>query len=377
MGVVRVLLLTKGLGPGGAERLLVEQVGARAPDVEYEAAYLLPTKQHLVAALEGLGVRTHCLGVRTEADPRWLLRLARVLRSRPFDVVHAHSPVSASLARVLVRAGFRSTAFVYTEHNRWQSHRRVTRVLNHMTFGLNDAVLAVSDDVAESMAPRARARAEVVIHGVDLAAVRSHRSERASVRAELGVGPDEVLVVTVANLRATKRYPDLLAAARLVGDAGAPVRFVAAGQGPLEAEIRAEHERLALGDRFRLLGYRADAVRIIAGADLFVLASSHEGLPVAVMESFALGVPVIATAVGGLTDAVSDGVDGLLVAPGDPAALAAAILRAAEPDRRAALAAGAAASGEWYSAEGPVRRIEAVSAAAAGVAQRRGRRSPS
>lgn len=360
MGAMRVLLLTKGLGPGGAERLLVEQAGARAPGVEYEAAYLLPQKQHLVGELEGLGVPTHCLGVRNEADPRWLLRLARLLRARRFDVVHAHSPVSASLARVLVRAGFRSTAFVYTEHNRWQSHHPATRALNQATFALDDAVIAVSADVAESMTPRARARTEVITHGIDLVGVRAHGAERAAVRAELGVGPDDVLAVTVANLRENKRYPDLLAAARLVVDAGAPVRFAAAGQGPLEAEIRAEHERLALGDRFALLGYRADAQRVIAGADVFVLASSHEGLPVAVMEAFALGVPVVATAVGGLAEAVTDGVDGLLVPPRDPGALAAAIVRAAAPDLRAHLATGAAAAGERYSATGPVRRIEEI-----------------
>ena len=170
MGAMRVLLLTKGLGPGGAERLLVEQAGARAPGVDYEAAYLLPWKQHLVGELEGLGVPTHCLGVRNEADPRWLLRLARLLRTRRFDVVHAHSPVSASLARVLVRAGFRSTAFVV--------HRAQPlavpppgdpRARTARPSRSNDAVIAVSADVAASMTPRARARAEVITHGIDLA----------------------------------------------------------------------------------------------------------------------------------------------------------------------------------------------------------------
>ena len=151
---LRVCWLTKGLGPGGAERLLVEHAAAGDRDrFEYSAAYLLPWKQHLVGELEDLGVATHCLGVHTEADPRWVVRLAALLRSEHVDVVHAHSPVSASVARVLVRSGFRSTAFVYTEHNRWQSHHRVTRWANEATFGLDDAVLAVSADVAASMSP--------------------------------------------------------------------------------------------------------------------------------------------------------------------------------------------------------------------------------
>ena len=138
------------------------------------------------------------------------------------------------------------------------------------------------------------------------------------------------------------------------------IRFAAAGHGPLAVEVRAEHARLGLGDRFALLGHRDDAIRLLAGADLFVLASGHEGLPVAVMEALALGVPVVATRVGGLPEVVTDGVDGLLVPPGDPAALAAAIRRASRPDERARLAAGAAAAGDRFAAAPAVRRIEAV-----------------
>lgn len=358
---LRVLWLTKGLGPGGAERLLLEHAGVGDRNrFSYEAAYLLSWKQHLVGDLEAAGVRTHCLGVRGDGDLRWVCRLAALLRRGRYDLVHAHSPLSASVARVVVRAGFRRTGFVYTEHNRWQSHRRPTREANRLTFGLNDAAIAVSADVRDSMTPRARARTEVVQHGIDLDRVRAHRAERDGVRDELGVRPGEQLVVTVANLRANKRYPDLLAAARRVLDTGAPVVFAAAGQGPLEQEIRGVHERLGLGDRFRLLGYRPDARRLVAGADLFVLASGHEGLPVALMEAFALGVPVVATAVGGLGEAVTDGVDGLLVPPGEPDALAAAIGAALEPGLHARLAAGAAKSAERYSAASAVSRIEAL-----------------
>jgi glycosyltransferase involved in cell wall biosynthesis len=358
---LRVLWLTKGLGAGGAERLLVEQAAAGDHDrFDYEAAYLLPVKRALVPELERLDVPTRCLGVRTDTDLRWVWRLAAMIRDRRYDVVHAHSPLSASVARVLVRSSFRSTAVVYTEHNRWQSHNPVTRAANRATFALNDHVFAVSSDVLDSMTPKARARTEVLVHGIDLAGVRAHRSDRALVRRELGIDDHEVLAVTVANLRENKRYPDLLAAARHALDRGAPVRFVAAGQGPLEEEVHAEHRRLGLGDRFALLGYRADAQRLIAAADLFVLASSHEGLPVAVMEAFAAGVPVVATAAGGMAEAVTDGVDGLLVPPLDPEALAGAICRAADPALRATLAAGAALAGARYSATASVEAIEAT-----------------
>ena len=363
---LRVLWLIKGLGPGGAERLLVEHAasgdrGRDQPACSYEAAYLLDWKQHLVPQLEAAQVPTQCLGVRTERDPRWVYRLDRLLRAQKYDVIHAHSPFVAAVARVLARGLPRSRrpAFVYTEHNRWPSYKTLTRVANETTYGLNDHVFAVSADVRDSVKAKWRDSVEVIVHGIDVPWVRSHLEQRDLVRTELGVQPGEVLALTVANLRSAKNYPGLLDAATRVLDAGAPVRFAAAGQGPLEAEIRELHAQSGLGDRFQLLGYRDDATRLIAGADLFVLASDHEGLPVTVMEALTLGVPVVAPAVGGLREVVS-AENGILVAPGDPQALADAIVDAADPAVRAELAEGAARTGTRFSSKDAVDRIDAV-----------------
>jgi glycosyltransferase involved in cell wall biosynthesis len=360
--VIRVLWLIKGLGPGGAERLLVEH--ARAGDREhftYEAAYVLDWKQHLVPELEGLGVRTQCLGVSNELDLRWIGRLATLLRRGRYDVVHAHSPAVASVARAEVRSlpRARRPAFAYTEHNRWPSYRIETRLANEWTFGLNDAVFAVSDDVRDSVADRYRNNVEVVVHGVDVADVRSRLAERDAVRRELRVQPGEALAVTVANLRAGKNYPGLIDAARIVVDGGLPVRFATAGQGQLQAEITQLHQASGLGDRFAVLGYLDDASRLIAAADLFVLASHHEGLPVTVMEALTLGVPVVAPAVGGLPEVVTSDENGILVTPGSPVALADAIERAIAPAEHARLVAGAQQTGDRFSSAHAVARIEA------------------
>jgi glycosyltransferase involved in cell wall biosynthesis len=359
-GRIRVLWLVKGLGPGGAERLLVEHARSAGSGFDYEVAYLLRPKTHLVPAIEACGVTAHPLDVDDELDPRWVLRLRRLLHTGRYDVVHAHSPLPASAVRVLVRAMPRERRphLVYTEHNRWQSHHRFTRRANRATFALNEATFAVSDDVRASIDGQYRDRVEVLTHGIDLDAVRAHRADRDAVRAELGIDPGTPLAVTVANLRATKNYPGLLAAARIVAERGSPVQFVAAGQGPLAAEVAAEHDRLGLGDGFRLLGYRADATRLIAAADVYVLASHHEGLPVTVMEALALGVPVVAPAVGGLPEAVRTGENGLLVTPGDATALADAIECAVEPAEHARLAAGALAGGDRFSNAAAITRVE-------------------
>jgi glycosyltransferase involved in cell wall biosynthesis len=357
---IRVLWVVKGLGPGGAERLLVEHAAAGDHDTfAYEAAFVLSWKDHLVNELAARDVVAHSLGVRSVLDPRWVHRLHRLLTRERFDIVHVHSPQVAVVVRSLVRSQARRhrPALVYTEHNRWPSYRIVTRVANRLTFRWNDAVIAVSDDVRESVSAPARQRVEVVVHGIDVARVRAHLRHRDAVRAELGAGPEQVLAVTVANLRPGKNYPGLLAAARLVIDHGAPVWFVAAGQGQLENEIRAQHAHLGLGERFRLLGYVEDASRVIAAADIFVLASHHEGLPVAAMEALALGVPVVAPAVGGLRQAVG-ATSGVLVEPGRPDALATAIERLCDADVRARLASGAREQGDRFSSARAVARID-------------------
>lgn len=319
---IRVLHVIKGLGPGGAEQLLVNQAhaGATGPSSS-GVAYLVSWKNHNVPALEAAGWSTICLRSDRAWDLRFVPRLRRLLAGGSYDVVHGHSPLVAAITRLLLRTIPRSKrpASVYTEHNEWGRHKIATRWMNRCTVGLEDHVLAVSDGVRASMPPGLDV--EVLIHGIDLDAVASQRSHRHEVRAELGIEDDEVAIGTVANFRREKAYEVMLEAAVSVADTLPHVRFVSVGQGPLEVEIRADHERLDLGDRFLLLGYRDDATRVMSAFDIFTLSSRHEGLPVSLMDAMALGLPVVATDVGGISAAVQ-GWPSILVAPDDPAALA-------------------------------------------------------
>lgn len=360
---LRVLWLIRGLGPGGAESLLVSAATVhQARFATLEAAYLLPWKDALVPSLESCGVQTHCLQVRSPADLRWLLRLARLVRQGDYDIVHLHSPVVAGLARPLLRllpSPRRRPALIYTEHNRWTGYRRSTRWINRLTYALDDAHIAVSEDTRSTISRRFRPDVEVIVQGLLLDRVEQARLQRGEVRAELGLADDDVAVVTVANLRTQKAYPDLMRAAQTVLANNPKVVWLAIGQGPLEAELKELARSLQLGKRFRFLGHQPDAIRLVAGCDIFSLASRYEGYPVAVMEALALGIPVVATAVGGVPQAVEEGVSGLIVPPGHPALLAEAILRvAADAALRARLAAAALARGRSYDIRPAVRRSE-------------------
>jgi glycosyltransferase involved in cell wall biosynthesis len=361
---IRVLWLIKGLGPGGAERLLTACAAVRDRDVfDYRAAYLLPWKDQLVPDLEALEVGVACLSMRDERDLRWAVRLRSMLLDRPVDVVHAHSPYVAGVARLVAHSLPRATRprLVSTEHNAWSTFGFATRGLNAATSPLDDAVIAVSGDVFDSIRGPARRRAEVVVHGVLLEAVRANCARRDQTREELGIGPDDVLVATVANYVPKKDYPNLLEAARRLVARDPSIRLCAVGQGPLERDVHELRHRLGLDEQVILPGYREDAVGLLAGADIFVLSSRFEGLPVALMEALALGLPVVATAVGGVPEAVEHGVEGLLVPAGRPDLLADSIAElAADRPRRKEMSDAARARGDGFDIERAVRRIERI-----------------
>jgi glycosyltransferase involved in cell wall biosynthesis len=360
----RVLWTIKGLGPGGAERLLVAAAATHDRDrYAIEVAYLLPWKDHLVAELEALGVRCTCLDVHNERDLRWVGRLRSKLRRDRIDIVHAHSPYVAAFTRLAARSLPRGSrpGVVSTEHNPWTTFKTPTRLANARTAFLDDATIAVSRETFESMSPRARAHTEVLAHGIAVDRVHGLTAQRDAVRAELGIQPGTIVVGTVANYHPKKDWPNLLHAARLLADRAVPVRFCAVGQGPLEADVERLHRELRLEATVILTGYRADAARLMGGADIFVLASRWEGLPVAVMEACALGLPLVATAVGGVREEFTDGVDARLVSAGDPDALALAIeALAGDGALRERLACASAARAADFDVRRAVARIEAI-----------------
>jgi glycosyltransferase involved in cell wall biosynthesis len=337
-----VLLVIKCLGYGGAERLLVDTVGsADRTRFDYEVAYVLRSQDALVPVIRAGGTRVHPLGARHNGDLRWMGSLRRLLGSGRFDVVHFHLPYAAALGQLVVASLPPSVrpGVVYTEHSLWDRARWVNRVLLRSSMARNERLVAVSQASYEALPGSLQARATTVVHGVDLAAVDSllaRRTElRSVVRSELHVGEDELLFITVANLRPEKGYDVLLDAVKAVADCVPPIRVAAVGRGPLADALRARHRELALGDRFQFLGQRADVLQLLAGSDAFVLASHHEGLPVALMEATGVGLPIVASRVGGIPQALEDEVDALLVPPGDPALLAQAMKRlASDPELR-------------------------------------------
>jgi glycosyltransferase involved in cell wall biosynthesis len=371
---LRILLVIKCLGLGGAERLLVDTVtSGDAAHFEYEVAWILEAERALVPDLEQRGTPVHPLGATGNTDMRWMGRLRRLLVAGRYDVVHFHLPHTAALGRLVVASLPRSLrpAIVYTEHSLWNKMAVLVRVVNRAGIGLDQSLIVVSEAAHEALPRSLRPKARVIVHGVDLSAADAMVTRRAQIRAEvrgeLDVADGDLLVLTVANLRPEKGYDTLLDAARIVIDQGLPVRFVSVGRGSQEEEMEERRRALGLGDRFTFLGMRLDVLRLLVAADLFVLPSRQEGLPVVLMEATSVGLPIVATAVGGVPQVLTDGVDGLVVRPDAPPDLARAIVRMAEdPALRDRLGRGAKERSSMFDVAEASRQIEAIYVEVAG-----------
>ena len=238
---------------------------------------------------------------------------------------------------------------ITTEHNLRSKYRPIARLLNQLTVGRDTLIIAVSNEVLSEIRGRSRRRAAFLKHGVALDDIRRNLDARADVRRELGVTDHDVVVGSVGLFREQKDYPNLIGAAVALKAQGVRFVWVIVGDGPLFEDIQRFAVERGVDDVVRFLGRRYDAVRLMAGFDLFVMSSYFEGLPVAIMEAIAMHRPIVATAVGGINEELEGETCARLVPARDCEALAVAV-RAVVEDRelRQHMSAGCAKVAERF-----------------------------
>jgi glycosyltransferase involved in cell wall biosynthesis len=366
---MRILTLTRdvGTGYGGAERVAFELT--RRLDRERFKRYLCLTRApdakrrevtaRDVAVLEGEGVEVLRLERRSSLSIAPWTRLYELLVRESIDVLHAHMP-RAGVPGTIVGRRARVPVIVNHEHGWSYRGKRVRRFLDRNVIARgSDVLLTVSDWDRRKIIETERIPAGLV--RVLPNGIPPLRPMGIDVRRELGVSAEVGLIGAVGRLYPEKGYDDMVRAiALLKRGQSPPLRCVIAGAGPGEGELRALISELDLAEEVQLLGQRRDIPDVIGALDVAVLSSKHEGSPLAVIEYMAGAAPIVATAVGGVPELVQDGVHALLVEPGEPAGLAAAIGRLLA-DRALARRLGAAARERQraqYDLDGVVRRLE-------------------
>jgi glycosyltransferase involved in cell wall biosynthesis len=355
---------------GGGESHLLSLVENLDRNV-FDPVVLSFTDGPMIDRLQQMGVQTHIIPTEKPFDVGKWGAVKRLLVQESADIVHAHGTRACS--NVLRPARSLNIPLVYTVHG-WSFHpdqnplvRRV-RVLGEKYLTSKAAVnISVSASNKETGVQHIRDfRSEVISNGIDRKRFSSEGRSPAGVfgdiRAELGIPQDAVLVLFIARFTSHKQPLTLMRAFRACLTVLPDMRLLLVGDGDQKTEGLRLAKEWGLESRIGFLPFRNDVPDILAAADIFVLPSLWEGLPIGLLEAMAMGKAVIATDVDGTREVVQDGRNGLLIPAGDIPALTAALigLGGNEAKRNKLRAAARETVREQYDAEQMTRKIERV-----------------
>lgn len=320
---LRIAHLIESDGPGGAERMVADL----ARELQHAGArnlVVVPANGEgwLARQLSGSGVAIeHFQLDRPVSLPcaRWL---TDVFRRHRIALAHCHEfSMAVYGAWAAWQAG---VPHVVTMHGgRYYAQRLRRRVALRAGVTLGGRLVAVSHELARQLKRDLwlpASRVTTIANGVRYAPVA-----RSTLRQELGLAPEDRLLIAVGNLYPVKGHRFAVEALALLQDRHPRLHLAIAGRGETAAALQARAHQLGVAPRLHLLGLRGDVANVLAGADIFVLPSLSEGLPLALLEAMLAGCPIVASDVGEVRNVLADGAAGIVVPPADPPALAAAL----------------------------------------------------
>lgn len=317
-----VMYVITDLDHGGAENQVVE-LAARFVSRGWRVHVVsLMEPEAFVEELTAAGARVSSLGMRRGvADPRSLLALARLYREHAPDVVHSHmvhANIAARLARLLTPVPF----LISTAHNVVEGGPAL-----ELAYRVTDPMAELTTNVSLAGVERylrvgatVPSKSMFVANGIDVARFTRSAEARSSIRGSLGLGAGFVWLA-VGRFAEAKDYPNMI---RALARAGTDSTLLIAGQGDLREATETLAKELGVFERVWFLGLRRDIAALASAADAFVMSSSWEGLPIALLEATACGLPAVSTDVGGIAQVVRPDT-GRLVPPHDSEALAEAM----------------------------------------------------
>ena len=327
--------------PGGAERMLASLAGALSAGGCPGVAFLPRGGQGwLTRELQGVGVPVEYFGVERHFSPRLARDLAGAFRRQRIDLVHSHEfTMSFYGAWAARKAG---VPHVFTMHgSRYYAGKLSRRIAMRLAVAGSASAVAVSRQLADHLCEDLhlrRDRVVVVMNGVAPPPVLVP-----TLREELGLAPTDRLLLAVGSLYPVKGHRFLVDALSLLGARYPTAHVAIAGRGEMAEALAAQARELGVDARVHLLGLRSDVSRLLGAADVFVLPSLSEGVPLALLEAMFAARPIVATDVGDVRSVLGEAA-GIVVPSGDATALAEAIDRClADPNAARMLGQHAAA----------------------------------
>ncbi len=342
----RIAHLIESDGPGGAERTVVNLAGALQA-AGCPGVIVIPARGEgwLAREAASAGVPVERFDLDAGFTPAAVRRLADVFRRHAVTLAHSHEfAMTVWTGWAARRVG---AAHVATMHgSRYYAGRLRRRLALRASLALGGRLVAVSRQLAGHLSRDLWIRPDRVVTIAN--GIAWSPAPPAPLRRLLGAGPTDPLILAVGNLYPVKGHAHLVAALARLAARHPAAHVVIAGRGELGEALRALARRLGLEHRVHLLGFRSDVPALLAAADVFVLPSLSEGLPLSLLEAMSAGRPVVASDTGDVRTVLEGGRLGVLVEPGNAEQLAAALdrllSRPAEAARMGAAAAAAAAA---------------------------------
>jgi glycosyltransferase involved in cell wall biosynthesis len=280
----------------------------------------------LIGKARELGLSAEHFHFRNPADPTGIWRLIRYCRKHKIDIVQTHGLRADAVARWAVRLGGVQTV-ISTLHSIDPWRRGPHVMLDKLTAPFVTHYVAVCDAARQAAINRGEISADkCAVVNIGVPAQQIPRHERDAIRTELDLSPDDYPVVGVlANLRDMKGHRHIIAALPEILSQNPEAKFLFAGRDDSNGAIEEAARQAGVGNTIRFLGFVEHPSRLFAAMDIFLLPSDWEGFPVSILEAMQAGVPVVATAVGGIPVMFRPMQDGILVPPKNPAKIAEAI----------------------------------------------------
>jgi len=312
----------------------------------------------LARELQGTGVQVEPFRLDRSISPGFARWLALTLRRHRVALAHSHEFAMAVCGAWAARGV--GVPHLFTMHGgRYYAHRLRRRVALRLAGALSGAVVAVSQTLARQLGRDLWIPASRILTIPNGA--RRARMTGSSLRTELKLGVSDQLAVAVGNLYPVKGHAYLVEALALLAGRFPRLHVAIAGRGELEELLRNRAYALHVGNRLHLLGLRSDIGNLLAAADVFVLPSLSEGLPLALLEAMLAGRAVVATTVGDVPAALGGGRAGMLVPPADAEALAAGLTEIlSDPARARRLSGAALAAAQEFTVRRMVERYIGV-----------------
>ncbi len=276
-----------------------------------------------------MGIESYVFPCRAGFDRSLAALIRQTVRERGVSLMHCHG-YKDDIHALAARAGVVKVA---TNHL-WKGTSWRSRLYVHadaLALRRFDHVVAVSRPILDDMRRRGlkASKTSLIPNGIDSAPFATPLSDdrRRALRPELGLEPSDVVAVSVSSLTPEKGHRYVLEGLPRAAQTFPALRWLVVGDGPLREAIHEQAVALGISERVRLVGWRRDVPDLLRASDLFLLPSLVEGLPMALLEAMAAGLPAVASAVGDVATVIDDGRNGTLCAPGDVAALGTGISR--------------------------------------------------